>query len=145
MNERTLAIVKPDAVSSGHIGEILRRIENSGLRPIAIKMMILNRGAAEGFYAVHKDRPFFGELVEFMTSGPIAVCVLEGENAILRWRDLMGPTNSKDAPAGTVRGDLGTDIERNAAHGSDAPQTAKLEIDYFFNATEVCALVEALP
>jgi nucleoside-diphosphate kinase len=107
--------------------------------------MVLSRGAAEGFYAVHKDRPFFGELVEFMTSGPIVVCVLEGENAILRWRDLMGPTDSKEAPAGTVRGDLGTDIERNAAHGSDASQTATLEIDYFFNATEVCARVEALP
>ena len=100
---------------------------------------------AKGFYAVHKERPFFGDLVKFMTSGPVIAMVLEGENAIARWRDLMGPTNSNEAPAGTLRGDFGTDIERNAVHGSDAPETAKLEISYWFNAGEIQALVEALP
>ena len=98
-----------------------------------------------GFYAVHKERPFFGDLVKFMTSGPVVAMVLEGDNAIARWRDLMGPTNSNEAPAGTLRGDFGTDIERNAVHGSDAPETAKLEISYWFNAGEIQALVEALP
>tara|TARA_Y100000590_G_scaffold106787_1_gene121507 strand:- start:1692 stop:2129 length:438 start_codon:yes stop_codon:yes gene_type:complete len=145
MNERTLAIIKPDAVSSRYSGEILRRIEESELRLIAVKMMTLSGDDAGGFYAVHKERPFFRELVNFMSSGPIVVCVLEGENSILRWRGLMGPTNSEDAPKGTIRGDLGIDIERNAVHGSDGPGTAKLEIDYFFNATEICAPVEALP
>ena len=145
MTERTLAIVKPDAVAAGNAGEILRRIEAQGLRPVAIKMMHLSAEDAQGFYAVHKERPFFADLVAFMTSGPVVVCVLEGDNAIGRWRDLMGPTNSEEAPAGTIRGDLGTDIERNASHGSDAPETARIEINYFFNAMEIVGPVEALP
>jgi nucleoside-diphosphate kinase len=145
MTERTLAIVKPDAVAAGNSGEILRRIEAEGLRPVAIKMLRLSPEDAEGFYAIHKERPFFADLVSFMTSGPVVVCVLEGDNAIARWRDLMGPTNSDEAPAGTIRGDLGTDIERNASHGSDAPDTARIEINYFFNAIEIVGLVEALP
>ncbi len=145
MTERTLAIVKPDAVAAGNAGEILRRIEASGLKLVAVKMMHLSAEDAQGFYAVHKERPFYNDLVKFMTSGPVVVCVLEGDNAISRWRDLMGPTNSEEAPAGTIRGDLGTDIERNASHGSDAPETARLEIDYFFNAMEIVGVVEALP
>jgi nucleoside-diphosphate kinase len=142
--ERTLCIVKPDAVEKGVAGEILRRIEADGLRVIALKMTRLSEQQASGFYAVHKERPFFKDLVAFMTSGPIVLAVLEGDGAIARWRNLMGPTNSKEAPAGTIRGDLGTDIERNASHGSDAPETAAVEIPYFFNATEVMAPVEAL-
>ena len=142
--ERTLAIIKPDAVASGVTGEILKRIEGSGLRIVAMKRVQLDRGLARGFYAVHKQRPFYGDLVKFMTSGPVVLCVLEGQGAIGRWRDLMGPTNSADAPAGTIRGDFGTDVERNASHGSDAPETAKVEISYFFNATEIQGPVEAL-
>ena len=142
--ERTLAIVKPDAVAKGATGEILRRIEASGLRIVGLNMIRLGEEDARGFYAVHKERPFFKDLVAFMTSGPIAVCALEGENAIARWRELMGPTNSQEAPAGTIRGDLGTDIERNASHGSDAPETARVELAYFFNATEILGPVEAL-
>ena len=142
--ERTLCIVKPDAVEKGVAGEILRRIEADGLRLIALKMTRLTEQQARGFYAVHKERPFFKDLVAFMTSGPIVLAVLEGEGAIARWRDLMGPTNSKEAPAGTIRGDLGTDIERNASHGSDAPETAAVEIPYFFNASEMMGPVEAL-
>ena len=107
--------------------------------------MQLDEEMARGFYAVHKERPFFGDLVKFMTSGPVVVLALEGEDAIKRWRDLMGPTNSNEAPAGTMRGDFGTDIERNATHGSDAPETARLELAYFFNAGEIQGLVEALP
>ncbi len=145
MTERTLAIVKPDAVAAGNSGEILRRIEAEGLRPVAVKMLRLSPEDAQGFYAVHKERPFFADLVSFMTSGPVVVCVLEGDNAIARWRDLMGPTNSEEAPAGTIRGDLGTDIERNASHGSDAPETARIEINYFFNAMEIVGPVAALP
>ena len=121
------------------------RIEESGLDIVAIKRMQLDQEMARGFYAVHKERPFFSDLVSFMTSGPVVALVMEGEAAISRWRELMGPTNSEEAPAGTLRGDFGTDIERNAVHGSDAPETAKLEISYFFNAGEIQALVEALP
>ena len=142
--ERTLCIVKPDAVEKGVAGEILRRIEADGLRVVALKMARLTDQQARGFYAVHKERPFFNDLVAFMTSGPIVLAVLEGKGAIARWRDLMGPTNSKEAPAGTIRGDLGTDIERNASHGSDAPETAAVEIPYFFNASEMMGPVEAL-
>jgi len=143
--ERTFAIIKPDAVAKKVAGEIIARIEKSGLDIIAMKRMQLDEQMAQGFYAVHKARPFFGELVSFMTSGPVVALVLQGEGAIKKWRDLMGPTNSKEAPAGTIRGDFGTDIERNASHGSDAPETARLEIAYFFNAGEIQALVEALP
>jgi len=143
--ERTFAIIKPDAVAkSGATGEILRRMEDRGLSIIGLKRLHLTEQQAKGFYAVHKERPFYGELVEFMTSGPVVMCVLEGENAIAGWRDLMGPTDSTKAEAGTVRGDFGTDIERNASHGSDAPETARVEISYFFNAVEIQAPVEAL-
>lgn len=143
--ERTFAIIKPDAVEKKVAGQILARIEDSGLEIIAMKKLQLSEQGAKGFYAVHKERPFFGDLVKFMTSGPVVALVLEGEGAIKRWRDLMGPTNSNEAPAGTLRGDFGTDIERNATHGSDAPETARLEIAYFFNAMEIAAITEALP
>jgi nucleoside-diphosphate kinase len=143
--ERTLAIIKPDACAkAGATGEILRRIEESGLAIIGLKRMQLSESVAKGFYAVHKERPFYGDLVSFMTSGPVVVVCLEGDGAIKQWRDLMGPTNSSEAPAGTIRGDFGTDIERNASHGSDAPETAAVEIPYFFNACEIQAPVEAL-
>jgi len=143
--ERTFAIIKPDAVQKKVAGQILARIEDSGLEIIAMKKMQLTEQIAKGFYAVHKERPFFGDLVGFMTSGPVVALVLEGDGAIKKWRDLMGPTNSNEAPAGTMRGDFGTDVERNATHGSDAPETARLEISYFFNATEIQAVTEALP
>lgn len=143
--ERTFAIIKPDAVEKKVAGQILARIEESGLEIIAMKKLRLSEQDAKGFYAVHKERPFFGDLVKFMTSGPVVALVLEGEGAIKKWRDLMGPTNSNEAPAGTLRGDFGTDIERNATHGSDAPETARLEIAYFFNAMEIAATTEALP
>lgn len=142
--ERTFAIIKPDAVARKSTGAILQRIEESGLEIVAMKRIQLTESLARGFYAVHKARPFYGDLVKFMTSGPVVLLVLEGENAIQRWRDLMGPTNSNDAPAGTIRGDFGTDVERNASHGSDAPATAKVEISYFFNATEIQGVSEAL-
>lgn len=143
--ERTLSIIKPDATARpGAAGEILARFEKAGLRIVAMKRMRLSEELARGFYAVHKKRPFYGDLVKFMTSGPVVVSVLEGENAIARHRDLLGPTDSTKAPKGTIRGDFGTDIERNAAHGSDAPETAKVEIAYFFNAAEILGPVEAL-
>lgn len=143
-SERTLAIVKPDAVAKGATGEILRRIEAKGLRIIALKKLQLSEQLARGFYAVHKQRPFYKDLVAFMSSGPVVVAALEGENAVGVWRELMGPTDSTKAPAGTVRHDFGTDIERNAVHGSDAVATARLEIAYFFDASEILAEVEAL-
>ena len=142
--ERTLSIVKPDAVARGATGEILRRFEEAGLRIVAIKVLRLTEEDARGFYAVHKERPFYADLVQFMTSGPIIVSALEGEGAIAKNRELMGPTNSQEAEKGTIRGDFGTDIEKNAVHGSDATATAKLEIAYFFNATEIIGPVEAL-
>ena len=143
--ERTLSIVKPDAVAAGATGEILARFERAGLRIVALKKLHLGREQAEGFYAVHRKRPFFGDLVAFMTSGPVVVSVLEGEGAIARNRELMGPTDSKQAAKGTIRGDFGKDIERNAVHGSDAPETARIEISYFFNAMEILGPVAALP
>jgi nucleoside-diphosphate kinase len=143
--ERTLSIVKPDAVAAGATGDILSRFEKAGLTIIALKKMRLTEAQAQGFYAVHKERPFFSDLVKFMTEGPIVVSALEGENAIAKNRELMGPTDSTQAEPGTIRGDHGTDIERNAVHGSDAPETARIEIAYFFNAMEVQAPVEALP
>lgn len=143
--QRTFAIIKPDAVAKKVAGQIIARIEDSGLDVVAMKRLQLDPELAQGFYAVHRERPFFGDLVKFMTSGPVVALVLEGENAIARWRDLMGPTNSSEAPSGTLRGDFGTDIERNAVHGSDAMETARLEISYFFNASEIQARVEALP
>jgi nucleoside-diphosphate kinase len=143
--ERTLSIIKPDAAAKpGVAGEILSRFEKAGLEIVAMKKMRLSKEMAEGFYAVHKERPFYAELVAFMTSGPVVVSVLQGENAIAAHRDLLGPTNSSEAPVGTIRGDFGTDIERNAGHGSDAPETAKIEISYFFNASEIVVPSEAL-
>ena len=142
--ERTFAIIKLDAVAKKVAGQIIARIEENGLTVVAMKKMQLSEQGAQGFYAVHKERPFFGELVTFMTSGPVVAMILEGEGAIKQWRDLMGPTNSNEAPAGTMRGDFGTDIERNATHGSDAPETAKLETSYFFNANEISGITEAL-
>ncbi len=143
--QRTLSIVKPDAVEVGASGEILSRFERAGLRIVALKKIQLTRQQAEGFYAVHREQPFFDALVEFMASGPVVVSVLEGPDAIARNRELMGPTDSTQAEAGTIRGDFGTDIERNAVHGSDAAGTARVEIAFFFNATEILAPVEALP
>ena len=143
--QRTLSIVKPDAVAKRAAGEILRRFEEAGLEILALKKIQLTEQQARGFYAVHKQRPFYGDLVKFMTSGPVVVSVLEGPDAIAKNRDLMGPTDSTQAEAGTIRGDFGTDIERNAVHGSDAPETARVEIAYFFNAAEIQGPVEALP
>ena len=142
--ERTLAIIKPDAVGNGKTGDILARIEASGLQIIGLKRVQLSVQVARGFYAVHKERPFFDDLVRFMTEAPVVIAVLEGDDAIARWRALMGPTDSKVAEKGTIRGDFGTDVERNASHGSDAPETARVEISYFFNATEIQAQLEAL-
>jgi len=143
--ERTLSIIKPDATARpGAAGEILARFERAGLKIVAMKRIQLTEELARGFYAVHKKRPFYGDLVKFMTSGPVVVSVLEGQGAIQKHRDLLGPTDSSKAPKGTIRGDFGTDIERNAAHGSDAAETAKVEIAYFFNASEILGPVEAL-
>jgi len=142
--ERTLSIVKPDAVAKGSTGEILRRFEEAGLQILALKKLQLTPELAQGFYAVHRERLFYGDLVKFMTSGPVVVSVLEGEGAVALNRELMGPTNSAEAAPGTIRGDFGTDIERNAAHGSDAVETARVEIAYFFNASEILGPVDAL-
>jgi nucleoside-diphosphate kinase len=142
--ERTLSIVKPDAVKKGATGEILRRFEAAGLTILAVKKEQLTEPLARGFYAVHTARPFYGDLVKFMTSGPVVISALEGEDAIQKNRDLMGPTDSKKAPKGTIRGDFGTDIEANAAHGSDALATARIEISYFFNASEIVGPSEAI-
>ncbi len=131
--ERTLSIIKPDAVSRNLAGAILQRIEEAGLRIVALRMLHLTKPQAEGFYAVHRERPFFAPLVRFMTSGPVIVSVLEGDDAIGRYRKLMGATNPEEADAGTLRKDFATDIERNAVHGSDAPETAATEIAYFFS------------
>jgi nucleoside-diphosphate kinase len=135
--ERTLSIVKPDAVKRNVIGRILARFEEAGLRVIAARMMHLSRAEAEGFYAVHRERPFFRDLVDFMISGPVMVQVLEGDNAIARNRDLMGATDPKKAAKGTIRADFAASIDANAVHGSDAPDTARVEIAYFFPACEI--------
>jgi nucleoside-diphosphate kinase len=137
MAERTLSIVKPDAVAKNAIGGIFSIFEKGGLKIVATRMIHLSRKQAEGFYAVHKERPFFGDLCTFMTEGPVVVSVLEGDNAILRHRELLGATNPEKADAGTVRKLYGTNIERNAAHGSDAPDTAAFEIGYFFSGLEI--------
>ncbi len=135
--ERTLSIVKPDGVSRNLIGEVYRRFETAGLRIIAARMMHLSQLEAEGFYAVHRARPFFKDLVGYMTSGPVIVQVLEGENAIAKNREIMGATDPKKAAPGTIRADLALSIEQNVVHGSDAPQTAAQEIAYFFAGTQV--------
>lgn len=137
--ERTLSIVKPDAVARNVIGELYTRFEKAGLRIVAARMMHLGREQAEGFYAVHKDRPFFNALVEFMTSGPIMVQVLEGEDAIRKNREIMGATNPQEALAGTIRHDYAESIDANAAHGSDSPETAAQEIEFFFRTDEICS------
>jgi nucleoside-diphosphate kinase len=137
--ERTLSIVKPDGVRGNLIGEVYRRFETAGLSIIAARMLHLSQREAEGFYAVHRERPFFKDLVRYMTSGPVMVQVLEGDNAIARNRDLMGATDPKKAAQGTIRADLATSIEQNVVHGSDAPETAAREIAYFFSTTELHA------
>jgi len=136
--ERTISIIKPDAVGKNHIGDIYQRFESAGLRIIAARMMHLSRREAGDFYAVHKERPFFNDLLDFMTSGPVMVQILEGENAIAKNRELMGATNPAEADAGTIRADFATSIDENAVHGSDGPDTAAQEIGFFFRQLEVC-------
>jgi nucleoside-diphosphate kinase len=131
--ERTFAIIKPDAVGRGLAGDIIKRIEQSGLKIRGMRLMHLSRGQAERFYEVHKARPFYNDLCAYMTSGPVIVMALEGDNAIIRWREEMGATDPKKAAAGTIRSDFGENIERNAVHGSDAPETAAQEIPFFFS------------
>ncbi|MEW6544199.1 MAG: nucleoside-diphosphate kinase [Nitrospirota bacterium] len=139
MAERTLAIIKPDAVKKNVIGDIINRYERASLKPVAVRMMRLSKPEAEGFYAVHRQRPFFGSLTSFMSSGPVVVLVLEGEEAIKRHRDLMGATDPAKAEPGTIRAAHGTNIEYNAVHGSDSPETARFEIGYFFSEMELGA------
>jgi nucleoside-diphosphate kinase len=135
--ERTLSIIKPDGVARGLIGEVIRRLERQSIKIAAMKMIHMHRDQACGFYAVHKERPFFDSLTEFMSSGPCVVMVLEGKNVIARYRELMGATNYKEAAEGTIRREFATDIEKNVVHGSDAPETAAFEISYFFNQFEI--------
>jgi len=137
MIQRTLSIVKPDGVARGLIGDVIRRFEENGLKIVALKMVDMTKAQAQGFYAVHKERPFFDSLTDFMSSGPAVVMILEGEEAIAKNRELMGATNFKEAAPGTIRADHATDIEKNVVHGSDAPETAEFEIGYFFNAFEI--------
>ncbi len=135
--QRTLSIIKPDAVKKNVIGQIYQRFEEGGLKIVAAKMKQLSRREAEGFYAVHKDRPFFADLVQFMISGPVMIQVLEGDNAIAKNREIMGATNPQEAEAGTIRADFAESIDANAVHGSDAPETAAVEIAYFFSTIEL--------
>ena len=135
--ERTFAIIKPDAFAAGYAGKILARIYAEGFKVVGLKKLYLSKVEAEGFYAVHSERPFFGELTDFMSSGPCVVLALEAEGAILKWRDLMGATNPADAAAGTLRKEFGASIGENATHGSDAPETAAFELGYFFNGLEL--------
>ncbi|EAI4130955.1 nucleoside-diphosphate kinase [Campylobacter jejuni] len=136
--EKTLSIIKPDAVKKGVIGKILDRFESNGLRIAAMKKVQLSKEQAENFYAVHKEKPFFKDLVEFMISGPVVVSILEGEGAVLKNRDLMGATNPKEAKAGTIRADFAESIDANAVHGSDSLENAKIEIEFFFKPNEIC-------
>ena len=135
--QRTLSIIKPDGVARALIGEVMARIEKTGLKIVAMKMVHLSKANAEAFYAVHKERPFFGSLTDFMSSGPAVVMVLEGEDAIRRYRELMGATNYKEAAEGTIRREFANDIEKNIVHGSDAAETAAVEIGFFFNSLEM--------
>jgi nucleoside-diphosphate kinase len=135
--QRTLSIIKPDAVKKGKIGAIIQRFEDKGLKPVAMKKMMLSTEQAQGFYAEHKERPFFGDLVSFMTSGPVVVQVLEGDDAIAKNREIMGATDPKKAAPGTIRADFAESIDANAVHGSDAPETAAREINYFFKPEEL--------
>jgi nucleoside-diphosphate kinase len=137
--ERTLSIIKPDGVKKGLIGEGIGRFEKAGLRIAAMKMIRMSKKEAEGFYAVHRGKPFYGSLTDFMSSGPCVVLILEGEKAITRNRELMGATNPKDAAPGTIRKEFAANVEQNIVHGSDAPETAAFEIAYFFNALEICS------
>lgn len=139
MVQRTLSIVKPDGVSKGLIGEVIARFERAGLRPVAAKMVRLNKTQAQGFYAVHREKPFFESLTDFMSSGPVLLMVLEGEDAIQTTRRIMGATDPKKAEPGTIRRDFAANVEQNIVHGSDAPETAAFEIGYFFDALEICA------
>ena len=141
--ERTLSIIKPDGLEKGVIGKIISRFEEKGLKPVAIRLQHLSQAQAEGFYAVHKARPFFKDLVSFMISGPVVLMVLEGENAVLANRDLMGATNPANAAPGTIRKDFATSIDKNTVHGSDSLENAKIEIAYFFRETEVHAYTYA--
>ena len=136
--ERTLSIIKPDAVKRGLIGEVVKRLEQNQLNIVAMKIIHMNKDQAKGFYAVHRERPFFEDLTDFMSSGPAVVMVLEGDSVIARYRELMGATNFEEAAEGTIRRDFATDIEKNVVHGSDAPETAAFEISYFFNSFEIC-------
>ena len=136
--ERTLSIIKPDGVAKNLIGEVIRRFEKGGLSVVAARMLRLSKQQAEGFYAVHKERPFFADLVKYMTSGPVVVQVLEGQDAIKKNRDIMGATNPKNAAPGTIRADFASSIEENVVHGSDGPDTAAVEIAYFFKEGEIC-------
>ncbi|MBI5419880.1 MAG: nucleoside-diphosphate kinase [Deltaproteobacteria bacterium] len=135
--ERTLSIIKPDGVSKGVIGEVIRRFEKEGIRVVALKMLHLTKRQAEGFYVVHRERPFFPSLTDFMSSGPIVVMVLEGDDVIARNRTIMGATDPKKADSGTIRADFAGNIEQNIVHGSDAPETAAMEIDYFFSKLDI--------
>ena len=135
--ERTLSIIKPDAVKRGLIGEVVKRLEQNQLNIVAMKMIYMTKDQTQGFYAVHRERPFFESLTDFMTSGPVVVMVLEGDNVIARYRELMGATNFEEAAEGTIRKEFATDIEKNVVHGSDAPETAAFEISYFFNSFEI--------
>jgi nucleoside-diphosphate kinase len=137
--EKTLSIIKPDGVARGHIGDVIKRLEQNKLQIVAMKMIHMTKAQAEGFYAVHRERPFFASLTEFMSSGPAVVMVLAGDNVIARYRELMGATDCRVAAAGTIRKDFATDIEKNVVHGSDAPETAAFEIGYFFNSFEMIA------
>ncbi len=135
--ERTLSIIKPDAVSRGLTGKIIERFEENGLKIVAMKMIYMTKAEAQGFYAVHKERPFFDSLTDFMSSGPAVILILEGDNVIAKYRKLMGATNFKDADEGTIRRDFATDVEKNVVHGSDSPESAAYEISYFFNRFEI--------
>ncbi len=138
--ERTLSIVKPDAVAKDVIGSVVAKLEGAGLRVVAQRMMKLTEDQARAFYAVHKERPFYNDLVAFMTEGPVVVQILEGENAIVKNREVMGATNPEQADAGTIRAEFGTNIERNACHGSDSPENAAIECAFFFSSSEIAAL-----
>src|SRR5215469_5425916 len=135
--QRTLSIIKPDGLEKGIIGKVVTRFEDNGLKPVAMRLQWLSRREAEGFYAVHRERPFFKDLVNFMTSGPVVLMVLEGENAIAKNREIMGATNPANAAPGTIRKDFATNVERNTVHGSDSEETARNEIAYFFRQTEI--------
>jgi nucleoside-diphosphate kinase len=136
--ERTLSIIKPDGLEKAAIGKVIARLEENGLKPVAMRLARLSRAEAEGFYAVHRARPFFSALVEFMTSGPVVLMVLEGEGAVARNREVMGATDPAKAAPGTIRKDLASDVQRNTVHGSDSPENARIEISYFFREIEIC-------